>query len=163
MEPEALLDAVRAGGLLPPGHAVVVLLSGGRDSVCLLDVAVALGCAARALHVNYGLRDEADGDEAHCRALCARLGVALTVHHATRPEDAAGNLQRQDVYKDKSDAQGEKRPAFAELRRDESEPGEHRGGERDHKPRDLLSGAAGFHACGHDHRDAARRDQIQER
>jgi tRNA(Ile)-lysidine synthase len=90
---DELLERVRATELLAPGSAVVVLLSGGRDSVCLLDVAVALGCSARALHVNYGLRAEADDDEAHCRALCERLGVALTVHRATRPDDAPGNLQ----------------------------------------------------------------------
>jgi tRNA(Ile)-lysidine synthase len=87
-----LLDRVRATGLLPADGEVVVLLSGGRDSVCLLDVAVALGCSVRALHVNSGLRAEADGDEAHCRALCERLGVALAVHRATRPDDA-GNVQ----------------------------------------------------------------------
>src|SRR5689334_10217343 len=90
---DELLERVRATGLLPPGSEVVVLLSGWRDSVCLLDVAVELGCSARALHVNYGLRTEADGDEAHCRAVCERLGVALTVHRATRPDDAPGNLQ----------------------------------------------------------------------
>jgi tRNA(Ile)-lysidine synthase len=90
---DELLARVRATGLLPAGADVVVLLSGGRDSVCLLDVAVALGCNVRALHVNYGLRAEADGDEAHCRALCERLGVPLAVHRATRPDDATGNLQ----------------------------------------------------------------------
>jgi tRNA(Ile)-lysidine synthase len=90
---EPLLDRVRATGLLPAGAGVVVLLSGGRDSVCLLDVAVELGCAARALHVNYGLRAEADGDEEHCRALCSRLGVELVVRRASRPDDAPGNLQ----------------------------------------------------------------------
>jgi tRNA(Ile)-lysidine synthase len=88
-----VLERVRATGLLPEGDGLVVLLSGGRDSVCLLDVAVALGCMVRALHVNYGLREGADGDEAHCRALCERLRVALTVHRATRPGDARGNLQ----------------------------------------------------------------------
>jgi tRNA(Ile)-lysidine synthase len=90
-----LLERVRATGLLPPGGSVVVLLSGGRDSVCLLDVAVRLAGseAVTALHVNYGLRDAAADDEAHCRALCDRLGVALDVHTTARPEDAGGNLQ----------------------------------------------------------------------
>ena len=52
-----------------------------------------LDCSVRALHVNYGLREEAGEDEAHCRALCEQLGVALAVHAATRPDDAPGNLQ----------------------------------------------------------------------
>jgi tRNA(Ile)-lysidine synthase len=87
-----LLERVRATGLLPAGADVVVLLSGGRDSVCLLDVAAAVGCRPRALHVNYGLREEADADEAHCRALCERMGLEVVVHSARRPEDAPGNL-----------------------------------------------------------------------
>jgi tRNA(Ile)-lysidine synthase len=89
-----LLERVRATGLLPAGGDVVVLLSGGRDSVCLLDVAVRLAGseAVAALHVNYGLRAAAAADEAHCRALCAELGVGLEVLLARRPEDA-GNLQ----------------------------------------------------------------------
>ncbi|MEA2253902.1 MAG: tRNA(Ile)-lysidine synthase [Solirubrobacteraceae bacterium] len=90
---DELLGRVRATGLLAADADVLVLLSGGRDSVCLLDVAVALGCRARALHVNYGLREGAAGDEAHCRALCDRLGVELEVEAARRPDDAPGNLQ----------------------------------------------------------------------
>ncbi|MDP1846321.1 MAG: tRNA lysidine(34) synthetase TilS [Solirubrobacteraceae bacterium] len=89
-----LLERVRATGLLPPGEPVVVLLSGGRDSVCLLDVAVRLAgpAAVGALHVDYGLREDAAADAAHCRALCARLGVELTLEVAARPPEA-GNLQ----------------------------------------------------------------------
>jgi tRNA(Ile)-lysidine synthase len=90
---EDILEKVRATGLLREGAEVLVLLSGGRDSVCLLDVALTLGCRVRALHVNYGLRPEADGDEAHCRALCEMLAVELLVHRARRPADAPGNLQ----------------------------------------------------------------------
>jgi tRNA(Ile)-lysidine synthase len=90
-----LLERVAATGLLEPARPVVVLLSGGRDSVCLLDVAVASSGveAVHALHVNYGLRDAADADEAHCAALSERLGVPLEVHRAVRPADATGNLQ----------------------------------------------------------------------
>ena len=73
---------MRAGGLLERGRPVVVLLSGGRDSVCLLDLAVRLAGPVTALHVNYGLRESADADEAHCAALCERLGVEL---HVVRP------------------------------------------------------------------------------
>jgi tRNA(Ile)-lysidine synthase len=81
-------ERVRAGGLLR--GPVVVLLSGGRDSVCLLDVAVRLAGPVTALHVNYRLRDSADDDEAHCAALCERLGAAFEVRRPVRPE---GNLQ----------------------------------------------------------------------
>jgi tRNA(Ile)-lysidine synthase len=94
MEADAMLAAVRAGGLLPPGRPVVAMLSGGRDSVCLLDLAVRLlePEAVTALHVNYGLREEAADDERHCAGLCERLGVRLTVERARRP-DGPGNLQ----------------------------------------------------------------------
>ena len=87
-----MLEQVRAGGLLPAGGPVVVLLSGGRDSVCLLDVAVRVAGEVAAVHVNYGLRDEAPDDERHCEELCERLGVALTVERPRRPE-AGGNIQ----------------------------------------------------------------------
>ena len=83
---------VRDGGLLRPGRAVVVLLSGGPDSVCLLDLAtrIAGAPAVSVFHVNYGLRDCAGADEALCRALCERLAVPLAVH---RPPRSEGNLQ----------------------------------------------------------------------
>ena len=89
-----VLDRVRATGLLPEGEPVVVLLSGGRDSVCLLDCAVDLAGDADvlALHVNYGLRSGAAEDERACAALCERLGTELTVETPRRPE-APGNLQ----------------------------------------------------------------------
>jgi tRNA(Ile)-lysidine synthase len=91
----AMLERVREGGLLEPGRPLVAMVSGGRDSVCLLDLAVRLLGAAEvtALHVNYGLRPGgSDEDESHCRALCERLGVAIEVERPGRPE-GPGNLQ----------------------------------------------------------------------
>ncbi len=73
------------------GRPLLVLLSGGGDSVCLLDVAMRIGAQVTALHVNYGLRPTADGDEEFCRRLCDRLGVPLTVERVELP--AGGNLQ----------------------------------------------------------------------
>jgi len=94
MSAAELLERVEAGGLLAGPGPLLVLLSGGRDSVCVLDLAVrARGAeAVSALHVNYGLREEAGEDERHCAQLCERLGVALAVEQPWRPE-GAGNLQ----------------------------------------------------------------------
>jgi len=47
--------------------------------------------AVSALHVDYGVRDSAAEDEAHCAELCARLAVPLEVRHPGAPD--AGNLQ----------------------------------------------------------------------
>ncbi|MHB8242818.1 MAG: tRNA lysidine(34) synthetase TilS, partial [Solirubrobacteraceae bacterium] len=94
---EEVRTLVAAGGLFARDRPVVAMLSGGRDSTCLLDVAVALlgSAAVSALHVNYGLREQAGGDEAHCVALCAKLGVELEVVQVEPDADveARGNVQ----------------------------------------------------------------------
>jgi tRNA(Ile)-lysidine synthase len=89
---EELRETVRAGGLLGSAQPLVAMLSGGRDSVCLLDVAVALrgADAVHALHVNYGLRAGADAEQRHCATLCEQLGVALDVVRAERGASPAG-------------------------------------------------------------------------
>ena len=70
-----------------------MLLSGGQDSVCLLDLAVSIAgrAAVRALHLHYGLRPGADADAALCRDLCDVLGVPLSVRAPATPR--AGNVQ----------------------------------------------------------------------
>src|SRR5260221_394898 len=94
MESEAMLEAVRGAGMLPAGTPLIAMLSGGRDSVCLLDLAVELLGAGEvtAVHVNYGLRDDSGADEEHGAALCERLGVRLEIERPRRPE-GSGNLQ----------------------------------------------------------------------
>ena len=89
---ERVLDSARRSGLVRAGEPLLVMLSGGADSVALLDVALRLGAVASALHVNYGFRAEAPADEEHCRELCAGLGVNLTVERV-RLDGEAGNLQ----------------------------------------------------------------------
>lgn len=97
--PEELREHVRAGGLLGAGGQLVAMVSGGRDSVCLLDVAVALRGSehVRALHVNYGLRGRASyEDERHVAELCRKLGVWLELVRVgadEREQGEQGNLQ----------------------------------------------------------------------
>ena len=56
------LEAARSSELIRPGEPLLVLVSGGGDSVCLLDVAVRLGARVSVLHVNHGLREGAGDD-----------------------------------------------------------------------------------------------------
>jgi len=89
-----LLARVETGGLIDPPRPLVAMLSGGRDSVCMLDLAVrARGAeAVLALHVDYGLRPESHDDADFCVSLCGRLGVELRTERPVRPE-IGGNLQ----------------------------------------------------------------------
>ena len=128
-----LLERVGAGGLLGSERPVLVLLSGGRDSVCLLDVAVRLAPDVDALHCNYGLRAEAGADEAHCATLCERLGVTLHVH---RPRGPSGNLQA--WARDRRYAEA----AAARDRRHRGRPhGDRPGGDRPVPARELARAA----------------------
>lgn len=66
--------------LLSAGEKVIVALSGGADSVCLLRVLLKLGYSVVAAHCNFHLRgEESDRDEAFVRDLCRKFGVELFV------------------------------------------------------------------------------------
>ncbi|GHB20207.1 tRNA lysidine(34) synthetase TilS [Salinicola rhizosphaerae] len=81
MTPDRLVDDALA--LCAPVRRVWVALSGGMDSSLLLEIAAPLararGLSLHAIHINHGLQPAAVDFEAHCRALCARLAVPLTV------------------------------------------------------------------------------------
>ena len=71
---------------LPHLHgAVLVGLSGGRDSVALLHVLLQQGCCVHACHVHHGIRGAADADAEFCRTLCERLGVPFEQHRIDVP------------------------------------------------------------------------------
>src|SRR5436309_11937275 len=72
------------------------MLSGGADSICLLDVAVRLGAGVAALHVDHGLRPDSAEDAELCRRACEAAGVPLAVERvelSAAPAEASGNLQ----------------------------------------------------------------------
>jgi tRNA(Ile)-lysidine synthase len=85
LEPVAALLTQR--DLLRPGCTLVLALSGGRDSVALLDVLIRLreraGFTLLAAHMNHGLRPNARRDEEFVAALCARHGVPLWIRAVT--------------------------------------------------------------------------------
>ncbi|MBR6506350.1 MAG: tRNA lysidine(34) synthetase TilS [Clostridia bacterium] len=65
---------------------ILVALSGGGDSVCLLSVLKELGTDICAFHLNHCIRGaEADRDEAFCRDLCGKLDVPFYTEKADIP------------------------------------------------------------------------------
>jgi tRNA(Ile)-lysidine synthase len=88
-----------------PQLPLAVACSGGADSTALL-----VACAekwpgqVRAIHVNHGLQEAADGFERHCVALCASLDIPLAVQHVDAgheagesPENAARNARYEGI------------------------------------------------------------------
>lgn len=80
-------DVIRAQGLLVPGEAVVVAVSGGRDSMVLLDVLSRLaptgGWRLTVAHFNHRLRGRAsDADARQVQDMAARRGWPCRLEEA---------------------------------------------------------------------------------
>src|SRR5262245_49803677 len=85
-------NAIRERKLIARGGRVLVALSGGPDSValflCMLELSRKrdLRFEIVAAHLNHGIRgDDADEDEAFCRALCEAHGVELLAARTNAP------------------------------------------------------------------------------
>ncbi len=79
-----VLNTMSKYRLLQNGDRVIVALSGGADSVALLDVLISLkeklNLTVYAAHVNHNLRGaEADRDESFCKFLCKNYNTELFV------------------------------------------------------------------------------------
>lgn len=73
-------------GLFAPDAAVLVAVSGGRDSVALLHLAHVLGLKLAVAHLDHGLREASAQDAVFVRDLAAGLGVSF---HTERTDVAA--------------------------------------------------------------------------
>ncbi len=81
-------------GITQTESHILVALSGGADSVCLLcvlkELQQELGITVSAMHVHHGIRGpEADRDAKFCRELCAMLDVPCHVAYVDVPAVAA--------------------------------------------------------------------------
>jgi tRNA(Ile)-lysidine synthase len=88
------LTTVKEHDLLPEGASMLTAVSGGADSVCLLDLLrlaqPRLKLRLAAFHLNHGLRGTAARDEDFVRRLCRDWRVELVVARA----DVAGFAKR---------------------------------------------------------------------
>lgn len=95
---EQIRKWITTHNMIQTGDLVVVGLSGGEDSVCLLyilkELADELGISAAALHVHHGIRGaEADEDAAFCAKLCEKSGILCRIAYVDVPAVAAAEKQ----------------------------------------------------------------------
>jgi tRNA(Ile)-lysidine synthase len=126
------LDAIRRSGMTRSGEVVLVALSGGADSVALLDVlrglAPELRVTLHAVHVHHGLRPEADADAAFARGLCADFGIPFHLERvAVRQEppweglEAEARRARYAAFREVARRAGAQRVATAHTADDQAE------------------------------------------
>ena len=76
---EKVFAYIKEHHMIAPGEKIVVGVSGGADSVCLLFLLLA--CAERiplslaVVHVNHGIRDDAEADARYVETLCRQNGI----------------------------------------------------------------------------------------
>lgn len=113
MNKEDVLSVIKRYNMLENCDRIVVGLSGGADSVCLLSVLNSLkaeyGFSLIAAHINHGIRGaEAQRDEESCKRLCEKLNVPLEILHADIPtlskqqgigEEECGRIVRYDFFR----------------------------------------------------------------
>lgn len=124
---EQVSETVRKYHMILEGDCIVVGVSGGADSVCLLllltELAGDFGIHVYAVHVHHGLRKAADEDAAFTERLCERLGVPLKIYHVAAADEAgrrgigveeAGRELRYELF-DRSCLEWEKQEQGAAL------------------------------------------------
>ncbi len=108
-------DTIKEYNMIKNGDRVIVALSGGADSVCLLHI---LNClkesmyfTLEAVHINHCIRGkESDGDESFCKKLCQSLNIPLEIFRVDIP--TLTKLSRKSTEETARDVRYEK---FAEV------------------------------------------------
>ena len=82
--PSTLIRELLSRCTFPPGGApLACAVSGGADSLALLVLAAAAGCAVTAVHVDHGLRPGAEAEAEVVLAAAARFGARFESHRVS--------------------------------------------------------------------------------
>ena len=129
-----VLDYITENHMLDTGDKVVIGVSGGADSVCLLFVLChlqdLLGFSLDVVHVNHGIRQEAVEDGRYVERLCGELGLPFTLKEDDVPalarewgvsEEEAGRKVRYQAFEQRRREIGADKIAVAHHAGDQAE------------------------------------------
>jgi tRNA(Ile)-lysidine synthase len=91
--PEIVLEYIQKLHLLSPQETVLVAVSGGADSLCLLLVLKELGFSICAAHFDHGLRPESARDSETVRHFAQAAGVSFSVERGDVRQQAQRNRE----------------------------------------------------------------------
>lgn len=128
-------EHIRTHNLIEDGDKILVGVSGGADSVCLLHVLYTLyqgsGVSLHVVHVNHGIRkEEAERDENFVRSLCERLKLPYRVYYfdvaamaksERLSEEEAGRIVRYKAFAKAAESFGCNKVAVAHNKNDNAE------------------------------------------
>ena len=128
-------DYINSHNLIENGDRILVGVSGGADSVCLLHILSTLYQDSDVdffvVHVHHGIRnEEADRDEAFVKSLCEGLKLPYCAYHFDvislaghegLSEEEAGRRVRYKAFTDASDRFGCNKVAVAHNKNDNAE------------------------------------------
>ncbi|MBR2673925.1 MAG: tRNA lysidine(34) synthetase TilS [Mogibacterium sp.] len=84
MKRNIVVDAIIDSELLEPGAVIILGLSGGPDSLCLLhalnEISDAFNYEIVPVHVNHHLRPEADAEAEHVEYICDRMNLECRMY-----------------------------------------------------------------------------------
>ena len=120
--------------MLKAGERVILGVSGGADSVCLLyllkEWSLSCPCTLYVVHVDHGIRKEAGEDAAYVEELCRRLEIDYTLVKEDVPgiakayglsEEEAGRKVRYDAFYKRAKEVGALKLAVAHNVNDQAE------------------------------------------
>ncbi|MCD8337835.1 MAG: tRNA lysidine(34) synthetase TilS, partial [Lachnospiraceae bacterium] len=130
-----IFRVIREYHMIEPGMRVIVGVSGGADSVCLLNVLERyrreVPYSLLAVHVEHGLRGRESLEDADfVKALCEKLSVPCQLVHARVRQRAkeeklsceeAGRAERYRIFHEAAEAWGADRIAVAHNQNDQAE------------------------------------------
>lgn len=131
---EKVFSFIKTHHMFLTGEKVIVGVSGGADSVCLLfmllEWAKQSPLTIAVAHINHGIRQDAGKDAAYVEALCSKLGidfylkeadVAARAKREKRSEEEAGRLTRYEFFQQTAAEYGAEKIAVAHNANDRAE------------------------------------------